>query len=222
MRFALEHQNPLVSTRVTGGGSAFPPNEKSFLTLGSSDVLLWALKPAEEGIATDGVIARVWNVADAQRSMSLALPAGGILSARRLTHIETDIGPVQVTDGILTDLLERQQMRTYRLFGPTGPLATGPDVGAASALSVFPNPAPTGTPSTVSYSLPTAGSARVTVHDVAGKVVATLADGVLAAGTHRTRWDGRAANGRTAAPGIYFVRVEAGGVERMGKIVRLR
>jgi hypothetical protein len=48
-------------------------------------VLLWALKPAEEGIA-EGIIARVWNQSSDARSFSLAL-ATGIAGARRTTHI---------------------------------------------------------------------------------------------------------------------------------------
>jgi hypothetical protein len=34
-------------------------------------------------------------------------------------------------------------------------------------------------------------------------------------------WDGRAANGAAAAPGIYFVRVETAGAARTGKLIRL-
>ncbi|HUK62244.1 MAG TPA: hypothetical protein VLV15_02885, partial [Dongiaceae bacterium] len=78
MRFALEHQNPLVAARATGNAAAaLPGTTWSLLTLPSPDVLLWALKPAEEGIRR-GVIARVWNLADGDRTMTLTLPATGI------------------------------------------------------------------------------------------------------------------------------------------------
>ena len=60
MRFALEHQNPLVGGMVSGG-SAYPGSSYSYLSVSDPNVLLWSLKPAEEGIG-EGVIARFWNL----------------------------------------------------------------------------------------------------------------------------------------------------------------
>ncbi len=56
------------------------------------------------------------------------------------------------------------------------------------------------------FTLAAAGPARVTVADVTGRHVATLADGTFAAGGHALRWAPAA-----APPGVYFVRLEAGG-----------
>ena len=56
MRFALEHQNPLVGGMVSGG-TAYPASSYSYLSISDPNVLLWSLKPAEEGIG-EGVIAR--------------------------------------------------------------------------------------------------------------------------------------------------------------------
>jgi hypothetical protein len=47
-------------------------------------------------------------------------------------------------------------------------------------------------------------------------------DGPLASGTHLARWDGRDAAGRPAEAGIYFVRLEAEGLARSGRIALLR
>src|SRR6185295_15782520 len=63
MQLALEHQNPLVAFRIpVGGGSEMPQDRKSFLYV-DPPALLWALKPADDGIG-NGVIVRVWNVSD--------------------------------------------------------------------------------------------------------------------------------------------------------------
>jgi alpha-mannosidase len=124
MRFALEHQNPLVAGRVTGNASsALPGNFWQLLELPGTDVVLWALKPAEEGIS-QGLIARVWNVSEQSRSFSLGLPGSPISSARRVTHLETDLGPAALAGSTLTGSLARQQMATYRLF----PGSTAADV----------------------------------------------------------------------------------------------
>ena len=137
MRTSLEHQNPLIAARVTGGTSApLPAGTWSLIALPSPDVLLWALKPAEEGIG-QGVIARVWNVADGARTMALSLPAYGIASARRTTHIETDLGSVTLAGGAVQQSLARQQLATFRLFPGAG---GGPDVTPPASIRDFSSP----------------------------------------------------------------------------------
>lgn len=116
MRMALEHQNPLVAGSVTGLPSAPLPAETfTLLSLDGGDVLLWALKPAEEGIG-DGIIARLWNLAEGSREFVLTLHALDLAGAARTTHIETDIEQMPVIEGSLADTLAAEGMRTYRLF----------------------------------------------------------------------------------------------------------
>jgi hypothetical protein len=59
----------------------------------------------------------------------------------------------------------------------------------------------------VEWSLASAGSARVTVHDVGGRCLATLVDGSFAAGSHEVSWSGQDDSGRPAPRGVYFVRL---------------
>ena len=222
MRFALEHQNPLVSAPVTGQtGSPLAAGYGSLVSLPSPDVLLWALKPAEEGI-DHGVIARVWNLADSPRDFELGLPGRGIASAMHATHVETDLGPAAVASGELSDHLERQQMRTYRLTPGTSVLAATDPRLTALRLRVFPNPVRAGRASSIAYTLPAPAVVRVTVHDVTGAAVATLADGALPAGEHLLRWNGRSDDGAEVRPGIYFVRLATGSRVLTGRLVRLR
>ena len=111
MRFALEHQNPLVVGQVLGDGP-FPETVYSLLTVSSPSALLWSLKPAEEGIER-GLVARVWNLSDTPVVPSIAFSAGPAASAASLTHIETTTGAVPVAaDGSLSVALEGHQMRT--------------------------------------------------------------------------------------------------------------
>ena len=61
----------------------------------------------------------------------------------------------------------------------------------------------------IPYRMRSAGVVRVGVFDVRGRQVARIDDGVVRdAGEHRVRWDGRKLDGRPAASGIYFVRIE--------------
>ncbi|UCG42819.1 MAG: T9SS type A sorting domain-containing protein, partial [candidate division WOR-3 bacterium] len=57
------------------------------------------------------------------------------------------------------------------------------------------------------------------VFDPSGRVVRTLEHGRHAAGTYTTKWNGRDDAGRELARGIYFVRLEAGGVRLVSKTV---
>jgi len=67
-----------------------------------------------------------------------------------------------------------------------------------------------------------AASATVRVHDLSGRLVATLHDGPLSAGEHAFTWRGNAVDGSIAPSGIYFVRAVSGGVGATRKLVRLR
>lgn len=115
MRFALEHQNRLVTGPVISKeGGSYDAASYSLLRVNDPDVLLWALKPAEEGIAA-GIVARVWNMAPAPAQAQLSL-RGGAASAQRTTHIETDLEAVTPgADGSIGMRLNREQMQTYRL-----------------------------------------------------------------------------------------------------------
>lgn len=123
MKFALEHQNPLVTGALIGDDKgSFPADTFSLLTVDNPAVLLWAVKPAEEGIDR-GVVARLWNVSDAPATATIAL-LPGLVSAQRTTHVETDLEPVPLTAaGTLPASFARQQIQTYRLF-PTASTAT--------------------------------------------------------------------------------------------------
>ncbi len=114
MKFALEHQNPLTAAAVLSKGPA-PYPEASYSLLGVDDpkVLVWAVKPAEEGIG-DGVVVRLWNLSDGRAAARLAF-APGVASAARTTHVETDLEAVAPRDGKLPMAFERWQLQTYRL-----------------------------------------------------------------------------------------------------------
>lgn len=133
MRFALEHQNPLVTGMVTGG-SVYPETSSSLLTIDNPNVLLWALKPADDGIA-QGLVARVWNVSAQAAGFRLSLPPFGVADARWLSHIETPLGAATRQGGALVETLAAQQIKTFALVP-----------GALPPATVTPTPTATPTP----------------------------------------------------------------------------
>jgi alpha-mannosidase len=120
MRFALEHQNPLATGTVTGG-SAYPETTYSYLSISDPNVLLWSLKPAEEGIG-EGVIARVWNLTGTPRPFAITL-AEPIARAKAVTHIETDSADAGVSAGALNATAAQNQILSFRLFPASLPPA---------------------------------------------------------------------------------------------------
>lgn len=116
MRFALEHQNPPVTGVVSGETAApLPATAYSLLRVSEPSVLLWAVKIAEEGVDR-GIVARLWNVSEAPASATLALTPG-LASARRTTHLETDLEALALDRAAaLPVTFTRQQIQTYRLL----------------------------------------------------------------------------------------------------------
>lgn len=79
----------------------------------------------------------------------------------------------------------------------------------------FPNPFTSGT--TVSFAVPSGGSAvRLVVYDVLGREVARLVDGWMPEGHHETRWQAGA-----HPSGVYFVRLQSGNHQQVRQVIHL-
>ena len=61
----------------------------------------------------------------------------------------------------------------------------------------------------------------VGVYDLAGRRVATLANGELPAGDNMLTWDGRDAQGGTVRGGMYFVRARGAGLNAVRRVLLL-
>ncbi len=90
---------------------------------------------------------------------------------------------------------------------------TGADTpeAAVAQLRLHPNqPNPFNPQTTIRFDLPLAEMVTLAVYDAAGRRVRVLVDEAKSAGSHRVQWDGRSEDGRQAASGMYFCRLEAG------------
>ncbi len=106
--------------------------------------------------------------------------------------------------------------------GTTGDRLSVPPGGLA-APAVFPaRPNPFAAETEIAYSLPAPARLTLRVFDVSGRLVRTLVNGPAAAGVGRVTWNGKDDFGRQARSGIYFVRLEAAGVERTARLLHLR
>lgn len=96
--------------------------------------------------------------------------------------------------------------------------ATSPP--AFSLLAAAPNPF--GDATTVRWDLSRGARVHADVFDVRGRRVASLVDGIRAAGPGEVRWSGRDGSGRAVAAGVYFVRVEVAGETQARRVVLVR
>ena len=86
------------------------------------------------------------------------------------------------------------------------PIQHDPTVPTKFALHpAYPNPFNPST--TISFDLPKREAVKLTVFDITGRVVRTLLDKQLAAGTHHVTWDGKNEAGHPVASGVYLFRL---------------
>lgn len=113
------------------------------------------------------------------------------------------------------------QVGTDRSNGPWtigNAILTDANDGAVAAFAmdpIAPNPARGATP--VRFALPHRADVRVSVLDVQGREVAVLADGAFEAGRHSVTLEGA-----RLSPGLFFVRVQSGGVSLAKRVAIVR
>ena len=87
--------------------------------------------------------------------------------------------------------------------------------------AIAPNPARR--ESSIAFAItPQAGPVSLSIHDVGGRLVRTLVDGLSDPGRHSRLWDGRDALGTPVAAGLYFVRMSWGGGHDSESILMLK
>ena len=82
-------------------------------------------------------------------------------------------------------------------------------LGKHEALSSYPNPFAVST--AVEFDLEESSSIQLTVMDIGGQIMRTLAEGLSPAGQHTIQWDGRDDQGVILPPGPYWIVLRIGG-----------
>ncbi len=100
-------------------------------------------------------------------------------------------------------------------------LPTPPAPVAFGVARPWPNPAASGGIN-LRYTLPVTAMTSVSVYNAAGQLVRTLWRGEQPAGPHLLRWDGRTADNRRAAAGVYFINVRSGDRAGPQKLILVR
>ena len=143
-------------------------------------------------------------------------------------YVETGPGTYQAEDGSVA--LSQPGEVEYRLFGRLPGdewlllRSENLEVEGISfptrLLAAHPNPF--NPQVTVPFSLKDPGRVKVSIYDVAGRLVTNLADAHFDRGEHSLVWKGRDDHGQGVGSGVYFVKMEAVGFGETQKLVLLR
>jgi hypothetical protein len=97
------------------------------------------------------------------------------------------------------------------------------EAAAGRVALLPPSPNPFAEAAVLAFEVPAPGRATVEIFDVSGRRVARVHDADVPAGRSTARWDGRDAEGRRCAAGVYLARLEReGGESAVRKLVKVR
>jgi hypothetical protein len=177
--------------------------------------------------AADGVELR-WKLGDAIRATSVAVEralhaAGPWFCIAPELHDESGITvaldrTADASVGYFYRLVVQLTSGGRAVFGPI--TARGRESLFRSDLTAV-SPNPTSRGFQVQYAVARSGRLRIELLDVAGGIVATLADGVQPPGHYVAAWDGIGRHGRIS-PGVYFLRLVAPDRTAVSKVVTIR
>lgn len=137
-------------------------------------------------------------------------PAGMSFEILRAAQVQGSFSPVTGPGSWTVEVVgDRVWLRAGSGTGTPGPPLPW-------TLRVAPNPFNPST--TIHLGLARPGHVEVRIHDAAGRMVRRLRAETMDAGDHRVVWDGRDAQGRRSASGVYFVQATVGGKSRSVRV----
>jgi len=84
----------------------------------------------------------------------------------------------------------------------------------------YPNPFNPATE--IRFNIPKTSNVKMVVYDIMGRVVRTLVDQKMEAGSHRISWNGRDLAGKTVSSGVYFYHIQAEGFVATNKMTLMK
>ncbi len=178
-----------------------------------------------------GVGARIEVVTGGRMTQTQEVAAGtgsggqsSITAMFGLGHSEiADMVRVAWPSGAISEIYDVLPDRVIVLDEPSGEdveTDTQSSISVAGLLPCVPNPLCSRTQ--VTFALAQAGRASLRVHDITGRLVCTLADGVFAKGLQHAVWNGLDLEGRPAPAGVYYLRFDSNGVQQRSIITLVR
>ncbi len=138
--------------------------------------------------------------------------------------------PCTLTVATTPHLLSKQSQPFADVISPPGAPPNPPSLDYAQPLSDretrfvvlqnYPNPFNSST--SIRFKLPELCDVKVRVFNIRGEIIRSVARGILGAGEHQVKWDGKDEAGLDVPSGSYFVRVATGGAQQVMKVMLIR
>ena len=102
--------------------------------------------------------------------------------------------------------------------------------GFVTSVSVIPNifkvkspyPNPFNPTTTIQYEIPFDTHVKLVIYDILGRKIAVLQNGIISAGVHEAKWDGKNKYGELTGSGVYVYQLITGDHKAQGKVLFLR
>jgi hypothetical protein len=184
-----------------GAGGAIVAWEENFNIVAQHVLASGALDPAYPAAGL-----QVCNLPSAQGDPALVATCGG----------GAIVAWTDTRSGVDVDIYAMQVLEVDTVTAVAAPPAF------AQITFARPRPNPARGPFTLKFALPREALVRVAIYDASGRRVRELASGALPAGERALTWDLRDQGGHAVGAGLYFARLEAGGLVLTRKLVTLR
>ena len=169
------------------------------------------------GLAVSGALAYVADHDSGLQVIDITTPE----SPQIVGNVDTPSATGVAVSGTLAYVADTYS-RFLVLSAQCDPAGIDENTGIVGTFRLRTVPNPASRQAAIRFELPTAGSVRTTIHDVAGRLVRCLPDGIMSVGVHDVAWDGRDDTGREVAPGIYLARVSTNAGTRTTRVVLLK
>ena len=126
----------------------------------------------------------------------------------------------QTNDG--GQVMFMELMITFPVGGPTGPEIDEHTMTPAPRLLGQNYPNPFNPTTTINYTMPRTGEAKLSIYNVKGQLVNTLVNGVKDFGEHKVVWNGTDSKGNNVPSGIYFYRFSTGNHVETNKMMLMK
>jgi hypothetical protein len=153
-------------------------------------------------------------------------PATGVVAAGQSSPLTVSIDATTLAEGTyqlsltITSTAGAPLVVPVHLTVTTSTAVDDPLPRAVALSPAMPNPFNPRTE--LSFALPAPGPVRLTIHDLAGRCVATLVDETRPAGFHHVTWEGTGTHGERLASGTYLARMVAGGEVKTVKLTMVK
>ncbi len=127
--------------------------------------------------------------------------------------IATDDFPGSIVEAGIDDL---------EIYGTAGAVSVPGAGGSLTLAHLAPSVNPFRTETMLKFTLDARALVSLSIYDISGRRVRTLAGGVQEIGTHTMAWDGTDQRGADVPPGVYVARLQAGRATASLKLVRSR